>query len=64
MGDEVIVTNFWGTLTYSVTGTQIIQPDDLDAILIENGKDKITPLTCHPYTVGTKRLLIFCERTP
>jgi LPXTG-site transpeptidase (sortase) family protein len=64
MGDEVIVTNFWGTLTYSVTGTQIIQPNDLDAILIENGKDKITPLTCHPYTVGTKRLLIFCERTP
>lgn len=62
MGDEVIVTNFWGTLTYSVTGTQIIQPDDLDAILIENGKDKITLLTCHPYTVGTQRLLIFCER--
>ena len=64
MGDEVIVTNFWGTLTYSVTGTRIIQPDDLDAILIEDGKDKITLLTCHPYTVGTQRLLIFCERTP
>lgn len=62
IGDEVLVTNFWGTMTYTVTGTRIIEPNDVDAILIEDGKDKITLLTCHPYTVGTQRMLIYCER--
>lgn len=49
-------------MTYTVTGTRIIEPNDVDAILIEDGKDKITLLTCHPYTVGTQRMLIYCER--
>lgn len=62
IGDRVLVTNFWGTMTYAVTGIRIIEPDDIDAILIEDGKDKLTLLTCHPYTVGTQRMLIYCER--
>ena len=61
-GDTVLITNYWETMTYAVTGTKIIKPNDIDTILIEHGKDKITLLTCHPYTVGTERLLIYCER--
>ena len=62
-GDEVIITNLWGTLTYVVTEIKIINPNDVNAILIQRGKDMITLLTCHPYASGGKyRYLVFCER--
>jgi sortase A len=62
-GDEVIITNLWGDMTYTVTDTQIIAPNDVDQILIQEGRDMITLLTCHPYASGGKqRYLVFCER--
>ena len=62
-GDTVRLTNFWGELTYTVKEIAVIEPDDIDAILIQEGRDMLTLLTCHPYTVGTQRLVIYCERT-
>ena len=61
-GDEVVITNFWGQMTYRVESTAIIQPNDLDEILIQEGRDLLTLLTCHPYTVGTQRMMIICKR--
>ena len=62
-GDLVYITNLWGTLTYRVTEIQIINPNEIDAILIRPGKDMITLLTCHPYgSGGLYRYLVFCER--
>ena len=63
VGDEVIITNIWGTLTYVVTEIKIINPNDVNAILIQKDKDMITLLTCHPYASGGRyRYLVFCER--
>ena len=63
MGDEVIITNLWETMTYTVSGVRIIDPTSVDDILIHEGKDMITLLTCHPYASGGKqRYLVFCER--
>ena len=63
VGDEVTITNIWGTLTYVVTEIKIINPNDVNAILIQKDKDMITLLTCHPYASGGKyRYLVFCER--
>ena len=62
-GDEVIITNIWGTLTYVVTEIKIINPNDVNAILIQKDRDMITLLTCHPYASGGRyRYLVFCER--
>lgn len=62
-GDEVIITNLWETMTYVVTDTQIIKPNEVDQILIQEGRDMITLLTCHPYASGGKqRFLVFCDR--
>ena len=62
-GDEVIITNLWETLTYRVTDTRIIMPNEVEQILIQEGRDMITLLTCHPYASGGKqRFLIFCDR--
>lgn len=62
-GDEVIITNLWETLTYQVADTQIIWPYEVDQILIQEGRDLLTLLTCHPYASGGKqRFLVICER--
>ena len=63
LGDTVTITNLWETLTYQVVGIKIVLPDDVDAILIQPGRDMITLLTCHPpYTGGRYRYLVYCER--
>ena len=62
-GDEVIITNLWGSLTYEVSETKIIQPNDVEKIHIQPGRDLVTLLTCHPYASGGKqRYLVFCKR--
>lgn len=62
-GDTVIITNLWETLTYTVTATDIIEPYEVEKILIQEGKDMLTLLTCHPYASGGKqRHVIYCER--
>ena len=62
-GDEVIVTNLWETLTYQVVDKRIIDPNDVEAIHIQENRDLLTLLTCHPPASGGKqRYLVFCER--
>lgn len=62
-GDTVTVTNLWETLTYEVVETQIISPNDVDAIHIQPNSELLTLLTCHPPASGGKqRYLVFCER--
>ena len=62
-GDEIIITNLWETITYTVTDSKIIAPNDTDAILIQEGREMLTLLTCHPYASGGRqRYLVFCDR--
>lgn len=63
VGDTVIITNLWETLTYKVVEEKIIDPHEVDEILIVPGKDMVTLLTCHPYASGGRqRYLVYCER--
>lgn len=64
MGDTVTLTNLWETLIYTVTDIQIIQPHEVDKIKIQQGRDLLTLLTCHPYASGGRqRYVVYCERT-
>lgn len=63
IGDTVTITNLWEELEYKVVSTKIITPYDLDAVKIQEGKEMITLLSCHPVASGGKqRYLVFCER--
>ena len=63
VGDLVYIKNIWEDLTYKVTAIRIVYPDDIDAILIQPGKDMVTLLTCHPPNTGGRyRYLVYCER--
>lgn len=45
-------------LTYEVDQILIVEPDDTDALLIQEGKDLCTLITCTPYGVNSHRLLV------
>lgn len=62
VGDVVRVTNLWETLAYQVWDIQIIDPDDVQQVLIQPGKDLLTLITCHPYGYDTYRYVVYCQR--
>ena len=63
VGDEVIIKNPWEKLTYRVESISIIEPYDSDAVKIQEGRDMITLITCHPYRFhGKYRYIVYCSR--
>lgn len=65
VGDTVKLTNLWETLTYTVADIQIIQPHEIEKIKIQQGRDLLTLLTCHPYASGGRqRFVVYCEKLP
>lgn len=62
-GDRIYIENPWETLEYRVVGCALIEPDERDPVLIQEGKDMITLLTCHPWGSGGRyRYLVYAER--
>lgn len=62
-GDLVRLDTLWDTLWYEVTEIRIIAPDEIDAVRIQEGKDLLTLVTCHPYPHNYQRYLVYCQRT-
>lgn len=61
-GDRLTVTNLWETLTYQVVETKVILPTDTEEVLIQEGRDLVTLITCHPYRHNYQRYVVYCER--
>lgn len=63
-GDNVQLINPWETMYYTVTEIRVIEPTDIAQILIQDGRELLTLMSCHPYASGGRyRYLVFCERT-
>ncbi len=63
-GDNVQLINLWETMEYTVTEIRVIEPTDIAQILIQDGRELLTLMSCHPYASGGRyRYLVFCERT-
>ncbi len=58
LGDTFRITVLDRVLTYQVDKIQTVNPDDTSALLIEEGEDLCTLLTCTPYGINTHRLLV------
>lgn len=58
IGDKIYIQNFREELIYEVYDIKIIDPTDINELLIEEGKDIITLITCHPYRVNTQRYVV------
>lgn len=64
VGDKVQLINLWETLYYTVAEIRIIEPTDIKQVLIQEGRELLTLMSCHPYASGGRyRYLVFCERT-
>ncbi|MCM1145115.1 MAG: class C sortase [Blautia sp.] len=62
-GDKIQVITPFDTLIYRVADIQVILPDEIDKVLIGQGEDCITLLTCHPYTKNSHRYLVKAYRS-
>ncbi len=61
-GDALYIDNFRETLAYRVVETDVIEPKATNRIRIQQGRDLVTLITCHPYGVNTHRFILFAER--
>ena len=60
--DRIIITNFREELIYQVTDITIIAPSEIDKVLIQEGKDMVTLITCHPYRQSYQRYVVYATR--
>ena len=62
-GDVFMLRVLDQVLTYEVDQILIVEPQDVSALEIEEGKDYCTLVTCTPYGINTHRLLVRGHRT-
>ena len=63
-GDHFYIKVLDQTLAYEVDQILVVEPEDTSALMVEEGEDLVTLLTCTPYAVNTERLLVRGHRVP
>lgn len=63
IGDEIIIDNYWEQLKYNVCEIKVIYPTESEQVLIQDGKDMVTLITCHPYRDNYQRYVVYCRRS-
>lgn len=63
IGDVFLIHTLNQDLAYKVVSTEVVWPDEVESLVIQQGKDLCTLITCTPYGVNDHRLLVHAERT-
>ena len=63
-GDHFLLHILNDTLCYEVDQILVVEPEDTEALSVEEGEDLVTLLTCTPYGVNSHRLLVRGHRVP
>lgn len=61
-GDTFTIEVFGEVLTYEVTDTQVVEPDETETLYPERGRDLVTLVTCTPLGINSHRILVTAER--
>ena len=61
-GDTFLLHIMDKTFAYQVDNINIVLPEQTQGLMIQNGKEYITLVTCTPYGVNTHRLLVRAKR--
>lgn len=64
IGDKFYIHNLGEILAYQVHQIKIIDPTDFSDLLVEEGHDYATLLTCTPIMINTHRLIVRGHRVP
>lgn len=62
IGDEIKVSVLDETLTYAVTAKNIVKPDNISLLSVDEEKDLLSLITCYPYGINSHRLIVTAER--
>lgn len=62
-GDKIQITTPFETLIYRVAEIEVILPNETNKVMIQQGRDLLTLVTCHPYTKNTHRYVVIAERS-
>lgn len=63
-GDVFYIHVLDKVLAYETESIEVIEPEELEYLVPEDGRDLVTLLTCTPYAVNTHRLLVTGTRVP
>lgn len=63
-GDFFFIHIYNRILAYRVCEIQVVSPEDSEILEVEEGKDKVSLVTCTPYGINTHRLVVTGTRTP
>ena len=63
-GDIFLITIASEILAYEVDDIRTVEPYETESLLVEEGKDYVTLVTCTPYGINSHRLLVRGERVP
>ncbi|MFO8069655.1 MAG: class C sortase [Alkalibacterium sp.] len=61
-GDIFEIQTLDQTMTYRVTGSRVVLPNNVDSLTIQKDKELVTLVTCLKYPMNYKRLLVYGER--
>lgn len=61
-GDLFFINVLNETLAYQICEIEVINPEEIDKLKIQEGKDLATLVTCTPYGINTHRLIVTGER--
>ncbi|KIR03283.1 Sortase A, LPXTG specific [Lachnospiraceae bacterium TWA4] len=63
IGDLIYIITSTQKLVYRAENIKVINPNDIEKLQVQEGKDMITLCTCHPYlSRGKYRYLVYCVR--
>lgn len=64
IGDYFVMEVLGEDHAYRVTSIETVFPEETDSLIVQEGKDLMTLITCTPYGINTHRLLVHAERCP
>ena len=62
IGDKLYIKNFKETLTYRATDIDIIDYNKITKLVIQDNRDMVTIISCHPYPFNYQRYVVYFER--
>lgn len=61
-GDQFQIQTMSKVYTYTITGWDIVEPSDVH-VMESRGRPTATLISCYPYQVNNKRIVVFAERS-
>ena len=61
-GDEIVLEMPYGTFSYEVTGSRIVDPEQTD-VVDDVGRERLVLSACHPLYSAAERYIVFADLT-